>query len=249
VFQTGANQWRRFDTWPPKAIQPRDLWFQPKGGLAFQAPAEDGAAPYPSDPAHPVPFYNGITIGMAQEYMDADQRFAAQRPDVAVFRTAPLTEDLTLAGPIQADLWVSTTGTDADWVVKIIDVYPDAFRYGPAPASTGRKTGTNLMGGYEQLVRGEVMRGKFRHSFENPEPFVPGQPTEVAFALNDVCHTFAKGHRVMVQIQSSWFPLMDRNPQVFTDIYSAKAEDFQKAEQQVLFGPRYPSRLGLPVLP
>ena len=249
VFRTGANVWQRFDTWPPKAVRNADLWFQAKAGLGFQQGAEDGAAAWVSDPAHPVPFYNGINIGMAQEYMDADQRFAERRPDVTVFRTGPLEHDVTLAGPIQADLWVSTTGTDADWVIKVIDVYPDDFRYGPEPAPARRRQAPNLLGGYEQLVRGEAMRGKFRHSFAAPEPFVPGQPTEVAFTLNDVCHTFAKGHRIMVQVQSSWFPLMDRNPQVFTDIYSAGEDAFRAAEQRVLFGPRFPSRLGLPVLP
>ncbi len=239
VFQTGTNQWRTFDAWPPRQVKAVDLWFGPKETLAFAPPAQDGEARWTSDPAHPVPYYNGVTIGMAQDYMTADQRFAGRRPDVAVFRTPPLEQDVTLAGPIRADLWVTTTGTDADWVVKVIDVYPDGYT----------QEGGAAMGGYEQLVRGEAMRGKFRDSFEKPEPFVPGKPTEVAFSLNDVCHTFAKGHRIMVQIQSSWFPLMDRNPQVFVDIYHAKPTDFRPAEQRLLTGPGHPSHLGLPVLP
>jgi hypothetical protein len=186
-----------------------------------------------------VPFYDGRTTGMPLDYMVADQRFNEGRPDVVTFRSDPLDRDLSVAGPIRADLWVSTTGTDSDWVVKVIDASPREPGAGQDPDSAG----------YEQLVRGEVMRGKFRHSLSKPEPFVPGQPTEVAFGLNDVCHTFLRGHRIVVQIQSSWFPLMDRNPQVFTDIYHAEPTDFRRAEQRVLFGPAYPSRLELPVLP
>jgi len=228
VFQTGSNAWRRFASWPPPEARPVNLWFQAGARLGFKGPGPEGAAAYVSDPAHPVPFWDGVDIGMPKEYMTADQRFVDGRPDVATFSTALLEKDLPVAGPVRADLWVTTTGTDADWVVKVIDVRPD---------------------GCEQLVRGEVMRGKFRNSFERPEPFVPGQATRVAFALNDVCHTFLKGHRLMVQVQSSWFPLMDRNPQVFTDIYHAKPEDFRKAEQKILFGEKHPSRLEMGVLP
>ncbi len=239
VFQTGTNRWLAFDRWPPAEVRPTALWFQPGGRLGFAAPAEAGTVAWRSDPAHPVPYYNGITLGMAADYMTADQRFAARRPDVAVWCTAPLERDLALAGPLRAELFVSTTGTDADWVVKVIDVWPD---------DAGRPAGRNL-GGYQQLLRGEVMRGKFRNSLERPEPFRPGKPTEVAFALNDVCHTFRKGHRIMVQVQGSWFPLMDRNPQVFTDIYKAVPGDFRPAELRVHVGPGFPSRLVLPVLP
>jgi putative CocE/NonD family hydrolase len=236
MFETGAGRWRRLDAWPPEGLRPVNLYFESRARLGFDAPDQAGGDAYPSDPARPVPYLNGIAIAMAREYMTADQRFAGRRPDVLTFRTDPLPSDLTLAGPIQADLWVSTTGTDADWVVKLIDGYPDDL---PEADQAGT----------QRLVRGEVLRGKFRDSFEHPEPFVPGQPTEVSFALNDVCHTFLKGHRLMVQIQSSWFPLMDRNPQVFTDIYHAQAADFRPAEQHLYHGPRLPSHLVLPVLP
>jgi putative CocE/NonD family hydrolase len=249
VFETGGNRWRRMPEWPPPQVQPTSLWFQAGSALGWQAPAEPGADSYISDPARPVPYYNGVHIGMAPEYMAADQRFAGRRPDVLVYRSPPLQSDLTLAGPIQADLWVSTSGSDADWVVKVIDVYPDDFPDPEPKPRVRRQAPVNPMGGYEQLVRGEVMRGKFRNSLERPEPFQPGTPTRVRFGLNDVCHTFLKGHRLMVQVQSSWFPLMDRNPQVFTDIYHAREADFQKAEQRLLRGPDFPSRLVLPVLP
>jgi putative CocE/NonD family hydrolase len=159
--------------------------------------------------------------------MVADQRFAARRTDVLTYVTEVLTEDVTVAGPIEADLHVSTTGTDSDWVVKLIDVYPDDY---PDPDPNPRQL---KMGGFHQLVRGDVMRGKFRDSYEKPQPFEPGKPTKVRFALNDSYHTFRTGHRIMVQVQSSWFPLVDRNPQTFVDIYSAKPEDFRKATQRV----------------
>ena len=248
VFETGSNQWRRYPAWPPAEVQPTELFFQARSGLAWTAPDTGGSDAYLSDPARPVPYYNGITIGMNPEYMTADQRFATRRPDVLVFETAVLAEDLHLAGPIQARLWVSTTGTDADWVVKLIDVYPDDFPDPEPKPSLHHRAPVNPMGGYEQLLRGDAMRGKFRHSLEHPEPFVPGAPTLVTFTLNDVCHSFLKGHRLMVQVQSSWFPLMDRNPQVFTDIYHAKDEDFRKAEQRVYHGGEHASSLVLPVL-
>jgi len=235
LFETGTGRWRQLDAWPPRNLRPVNLYFESRAGLGFAPPDQAGADAYPSDPARPVPYLNRIAIGMAREYMTADQRFAGRRPDVLTYRTDPLPSDLTLAGPIQADLWVSTTGTDSDWVVKVIDGYPDGQDEPDA--------------GAQRLVRGEVMRGKFRDSFSHPAPFVPGRPTEVRFALNDVFHTFRQGHRLMVQVQSSWFPLMDRNPQVFTDIYHAKASDFHKAEQHLFHGPEQASHLVLPVLP
>jgi putative CocE/NonD family hydrolase len=249
VFETGKNQWRSFEAWPPKAARGLDLYPGPAGSLTFEAPRAKGYEEWVSDPARPVPFWNGIDIGMPKDYMAADQRFAATRPDVAVFRTDVLDADLTLAGPVEARLQVSTTGTDSDWVVKLIDVYPDDFPDpdgGPADGRSFLEDHTR-MGGFQQLVRGEAMRGKFRNSFAAPQPFVPGRATAVDFSLNDVCHTFRKGHRIMVQIQCSWFPLMDRNPQVFTDIYAAKESDFRKATQRLHFGPGG-SKVILPVL-
>ncbi|MCW5552949.1 MAG: CocE/NonD family hydrolase, partial [Verrucomicrobiae bacterium] len=165
------------------------------------------------------------------------------RTDVLVYETEPLEEDLTLAGPIAVTLQVSTTGTDADWIVKLIDVYPGDFpNPDPNPADV-------KLGGYQQLVRGDVFRGKFRNSFEHPEPFVPGQLAEIEFTMPDVCHTFRSGHRVMVQVQSSWFPLVDRNPQTFVNIPTASAEDYRKATHRVYRAANATSSLTLPVLP
>jgi putative CocE/NonD family hydrolase len=246
VFETGTNVWRKHATWPPRTVKPRSLYFHAGGKLRDDVPPgtspENGHDEYTSDPAKPVPYLSAITLQMAKEYMTADQRFAARRPDVLVYRTPELEEDVTVAGAITADLFVSTTGTDADWVVKLIDVYPNDYPDpNPNPASV-------KMGGYQQLVRGDVMRGKFRNSFEKPEAFTPSKPTPVKFALPDVYHTFRRGHRIMVQVQSSWFPLIDRNPQQFVDIYSAKPADFRKATQHVYRTRELPSRVTIPVL-
>jgi putative CocE/NonD family hydrolase len=247
VFETGTNVWRKHDAWPPKAAQPRSLYFDAGGKLRDVIPAdsrpEDGHDEYLSDPAKPVPFIDKIAIGMSQEYMTADQRFAGRRPDVLVYQTDVLEEDTTIAGPIKVDLFVSTTGTDSDWVVKVIDVYPSDYP-DPNPNPAGVR-----MGGYQQLVRGDVMRGKFRSSFEKPEAFTPGKPTGVKFQLPDVYHTFRSGHRIMVQVQSSWFPLVDRNPQTFVDIYSAKDSDYRKATQHVYRTRELPSRVTMLVVP
>jgi putative CocE/NonD family hydrolase len=246
VFETGTNQWRKHDAWPPKNAQPKRLYFHSGSRLSFEPPAtaEPGAYDeYVSDPAKPVLYFDKVSIGMAAEYMVGDQRFAAQRPDVLVYAGDVLAEDVTLAGPIQADLYVSTSGTDADWIVKLIDGYPDDYP-DPNPNPTGVR-----MGGYQQLVRGDVMRGKFRNSLEKPEPFTPGQPTRVKLTLQDVNHTFRTGHRIMVQVQSSWFPLVDRNPQTFVDIYRAKEGDFHKATQRVYRSAELPSRIMVLVRP
>jgi putative CocE/NonD family hydrolase len=246
VFETGTNVWRKHDAWPPKATKPRSLYFHAGGKLCGERPPEarpeDGHDEYPSDPSRPVPFQEKIAIGMSPEYMTADQRFAGRRPDVLVYQTGELEEDLTVAGPVEVELFVSTTGTDSDWVVKLIDVYPNDYP-DPKPNPAGVK-----MGGYQQLVRGDVMRGKFRKSLEKPEPFSPGKPTAVRFALPDVYHTFRGGHRLMVQVQASWFPLVDRNPQRFMDIYTAKESDFRKATQRVYRTHGLPSRVTLGVL-
>ena len=244
VFETGTNLWRRMDAWPPAATVARTLYFRESGRLAFDPPTEAGDAfdEYVSDPSRPVPYIPAISFGMAQRYMVDDQRFAARRTDVVVYQTDVLEEDLTIAGPITASLTVSTTGTDADWVVKVVDVYPD--RVADEKGSTD-----NTLGGYQQLVRGDVIRGKFRNGFERPEPFTPGEPTPVEFRLEDVLHTFRRGHRVMVQVQSSWFPLIDRNPQRFMRIPEATDADFQKATHRVYRSAARPSRLTVGILP
>jgi putative CocE/NonD family hydrolase len=246
VFETGTNQWRKHDAWPPKSAKQRSLYLGQNGKLSWEKPAdetENGFDEYISDPKKPVPYLDKILIGMAGDYMVADQRLASRRPDVLVYETGVLDDDVSIAGPIKVDLHVSTTGTDSDWIVKLIDVYPDDYP-DPNPNLKGVR-----MGGYQQLVRGDVMRGKFRTSFEKPEPFAPGKPTPVSFTMQDCCHTFRTGHRIMVQIQSSWFPLVDRNPQTFVDIYQAKESDFHKATQRVYRSQKMPSRLTLSVLP
>ena len=246
VFQTGSNRWRKLDAWPPKSARPHALVLQADGKLALDAPPEavdEGFDEYPSDPSKPVPSNPDIAIGMTREYMVDDQRFAARRPDVLVYQTDPLETEITLAGPVLPDLKVSTTGTDSDWVVKLIDVYPDDFP-DPTPNPSELK-----MGGFQQLVRGDVMRGKFRESFEAPKPFEPGKPTAVRMKMNDVYHTFRPGHRIMVQVQSSWFPMVDRNPQSFVDIYQARPADFRKATQRVYRSKELPSRIEVQVEP
>lgn len=238
VFATGANEWKTFDAWPPKAAKARSLYLHADGRLGFEKPAEaDGFSEFISDPAKPVPYTQEITFGYTRDYMTEDQRFASARPDVLVYQSAVLTEDVTLAGPVKPVLHVSTTGTDADWIVKLVDVFPEDAK-DPENAPKGWHAG-----GYQMLVRGDALRGKFRDDFSNPKPYAPGAPTLTAFTLPDVFHTFRKGHRIMVQVQSSWFPLVDRNPQVFLDIPSAKASDFVKATHRVYATPALPSRL------
>ena len=243
MFETGSNQWKRYAAWPPKEAEHLNLYLHRNGKLSFEAPAEtESFDEYLSDPARPVPYADGVHQGRTREYMIDDQRFASRRPDVMVYQTDVLTEDITLAGPVIADLLVSTTGTDADYVVKVIDVFPDDYpNNSPNPRNV-------QMGGYQMLVRGEVMRGKFRNSFEKPEPFTPGQVTEVKYTLPDVAHTFKAGHRIMVQVQNSWFPLVDRNPQKFTDIYHAEEKDFQKAMHRIYHQANYPSHIKIPVI-
>lgn len=245
VFETGTHQWRRFDSWPPKQATPRTLYFHAKGALNFNAPGDgkDAFDEYVSDPAKPVPYTLEHTAGYPRGYPTHDQRFAASRPDVLVYETEPLEEDLTFAGPLQATLHVSTTGTDADWVIKLIDVYAGDF---PDPKPNPAYV---AMGGYQQLVRGDVFRGKFRNSFEKPEPFKPGELAKIEFAIPDICHTFRRGHRVMVHMQSTWFPLVDRNPQTFVNIPTAKPEDFQKATHRLHRGGKAASSLTVRVLP
>jgi putative CocE/NonD family hydrolase len=245
VFETGRNEWHQLDRWPPRNGTKQTFYFQSGGRLATAPPSADGEEfdEYVSDPAKPVPYVPWITTQMSREYMTADQRFAARRTDVLVYETEPLEADVTIAGPLAASLYVSTTGTDSDWVVKLIDVYP-----GDAPDPNPNPTGVR-MGGYQQLVRGEPFRGKFRKSYETPVPFQPGKPDKVEFQLPDVFQTFRRGHRIMVQVQSSWFPLVDRNPQKFVKIDEAKPSDFQKATQRVYRSAKLPSGLTVNVLP
>jgi hypothetical protein len=252
VFQTGMNQWRRFDSWPPAAARPTDLFLEAKGKLSWRQPSEEGYEEYLSDPNKPVPYIGRIASRVLSSYMTEDQRFAATRPDVLVFRTDVLDHDVTVFGPIHVDVKVSTTGTDSDFDVKLIDVYPGDFpdydnptaAPGSSPAAVPAQSAVP-MGGYQQLIRGEPFRGKFRKSFEKPVPFEQGKPDRIMFDLPDIAHTFRQGHRIMVQIQSSWFPLTDRNPQKFVDIPMARPTDFVKATQRVYFGGPDGSRIQL----
>ncbi len=244
TFQTGVNQWKTYKQWPPKEAEDKNLYFLPGGKLSFDAPknADDSNDAFISDPNKPVPFTNDITMDMKREYMTGDQRFAERRPDVLTYQTDVLDKDVTLAGNIWANLKVSTTGTDADWVVKVIDVYPDSAK------NSQFSNKETMMSHYEQMVRSEAMRGKFRNGFDKPAPFVPGQVTPVNFELQDVLHTFKKGHRIMVQVQSTWFPLIDRNPQVFENIMKAKDSDFKKATNKVYTSKAHPSYLKVRVM-
>ena len=259
VFETGTNVWRRYSAWPPKDAVTRTLYLQPNGALSFDPPASDSSPfdEYISDPAKPVPFVNYAAKDVPQEYMVSDQRFADSRTDVLVYSTPVLQEDVTVVGPLSPKLFVSTTGTDSDWDVKLIDVYPtdypDSKVDGQKPEDHNKPRTdvgppTFAMGGYQQLVRGEPFRGKFRHSFEKPEPFTPGKVEEVGFNMQDINHTFRRGHRIMVQIQSSWFPLTDRNPQTFVNIPDAKPSDFVKATERVYHSKAEPSGIVVQVL-
>lgn len=244
VFETGTDLWRRFDAWPPKQVKSRKLFFRAYGALAEDSPEESAEAwdEFVSDPAKPVPYTLEPSTTYPRSYPVHDQRFAATRPDVLVYETAPLENDLTLAGPLHASLYVSTTGTDADFVVKLVDVHAGDF---PDPNPNPARV---RMGGYQQLVRGDVFRAKFRNSFEKPEALVPGERARVEFTLQDVLHTFRRGHRVMVQVQSTWFPLVDRNPQTFVNVPTAKPEDFRKATHRVYRSAEAPSSLTVLVL-
>ncbi len=247
TFRTGSNVWVNYDEWPPKNVEKRTLYMAPDNKLSWDKPAgkKNLFDEYLSDPGKPVPytskFYDSQQMYF-RPYMSDDQRFASSRPDVLVYETELLENDVTVSGPILADFFVSTTGTDADWVVKVIDVYPDSTK-NPNPNPNNIE-----MGGYQRLIRYEIMRGKFRNSYEKPQPFVPNKVAEVKINLNDVDHTFLRGHKIMVQVQSSFFPFFDRNPQKFVDIYSAKEGDFQKAFNRVYFSEKFPSKITFGVL-
>jgi uncharacterized protein len=250
IFFTGQNQWHTFNNWPPEAKADKPLFLHTNGTLGWDAPAEDdskGFKQYTSDPSKPVPYTEAVHIHRTREFMDDDQRFASRRPDVLVYQTDTLKEDLTLAGTVTADLFAALTTTDADFVVKLIDVFPDNFTWNDS--TYGQGNGKNYpMGGYQMLVRGDIMRGRYRKSFEHPEAFKPGQVAEIKYALNDVAHTFKKGHSIMIQIQSTWFPLADRNPQQYTDIYSCNVSEFTPALISIYSSKEHPSCVVLPVL-
>jgi putative CocE/NonD family hydrolase len=256
IFFTGENNWKQLANWPPQNVEYKSLYITNDGKLSFEnmAPNAKVADPkkakasyseYISDPAHPVPYTEDVHEGRTREYMTDDQRFASRRPDVLSFQTDLLSEDLTIAGPVIANLITSISTTDADFVVKVIDVFPDDFEYAATMKGIGKEY---PMGGYQMMVRGEIMRGKFRNSFENPEPFVANKITTVKYELPDIAHTFKKGHRLMIQIQSTWFPLSDRNPQKFTNIYSANNNDFQKATIRIFHDAVNQTKFIVPVL-
>lgn len=250
IFFSGSNQWKKFEQWPPAAKTDRPIFLQDNGRLSWNKPAASSAyTEYVSDPSKPVPYTEDVHLDRTIAYMTDDQRFASRRTDVISFQTDVLTEDLTLAGTVVADLFANLSTSDADFVVKLIDVFPDDFHYaGSNPISGRRGVGDYPMSGYQMLVRGEIMRGKYRKSFEFPEPFKPGKTEKVRFELPDVAHTFQKGHRLMIQIQSSWFPLADRNPQQFLNIYDANASDFIKSTIRIHHDAQNSSAVILPVI-
>jgi putative CocE/NonD family hydrolase len=253
MFETGANRWRQFDAWPPRIAVAKAIYLRENGRLDF-APTNDRSAElydeYLSDPKRPVPYTPIMTTDMDPLYMARDQRFVRRRPDVLDYESDVLTEDLTIAGPIVPKLFVSTTGTDADWIVKLIDVNPESPpSYDPSAQAVIFLPKNRSTAGFEQLVRGDVIRAKFRNSLENPQPMTPGEITPVEFTMDDVLHTFKKGHRIKVQIQSTWFPLVDLNPQKFVNIYEATETDFGRAVQKVYRSAANPSQIAVRVLP
>ena len=246
IFFTGENSWKKLSKWPPENVETKILYINENNKLSFIKPEQKASfTAYISDPAHPVPYTEDVHNHRTREYMTDDQRFASRRPDVICFQMDELKEDITVAGPVIADLVTGISTTDADFVVKLIDVFPDDFEY---PSNTKGNGKDYPMGGYQMLVRGEIMRGKFRNSFEKPEAFKPNEPTHVKFELPDIAHTFKKGHRIMIQIQSTWFPLADRNPQKFMDIYKASDADFQKATIKIYHDAINQTKFILPVI-
>lgn len=247
VYDTGIEQWKSYSAWPPENSVKKQIWMNEEGTLTWNAPAKSNNPfdEYISDPDRPVPYtapFLSARTFYNRQYLSEDQRFASTRPDVLIYKGEVLQDAITVTGAVEVELFVSTSGTDADWVVKLIDQFPD----------TADQRGVDQrdieVGGYQMLVRGDIFRGKYRNSYEHPEPFVPGEVTRVSFTLPDINHTFLKGHQIMVQIQSSWFPLFDRNPQTFTNIYECDEDAFQKATQRVYHSAVYPTNLMLPVL-
>jgi putative CocE/NonD family hydrolase len=260
LFDTGSHVWKTFDSYEPTNGTDTALYLTADGGLSFEMPKTGGAEEYISDPMNPVPYTQKITTGYPRDFMTEDQRFVSTRPDVLVFQTEPLTEEITVAGDIKPYLFVSSSGTDSDFIVKLIDVFPDDFNY----PETGKKLPNGQPerikppensawsvfqpGGYQMLLRGEPMPARFRNSFEKPEPLKPNEAAKIEFTMPGVAHTFKKGHRIMVQIQSTWFPLVARNPQKYMENYKlATGADFQKATQRVYYGGKTGSMIVLPV--
>ena len=255
VFETGTNVWKTYDSWPPKQAVARSLYLNADGKLSWSPPSEKGDVydSYVDDPAHPVPYTTEKRPTQGFLWMVEDQWFASVRPDVLTYQTEPLTENVTISGPILAKMRVATSGTDSDFIVKLIDVFPDDVQQAGAPVDAGRGGrgggGDQRMRNYQMLVGAEVFRAKYRNSYTKPEPMVPNQVTKIEWDLRDKNHTFQKGHRIMVQVQSSWFPVIDRNPHQFMDIYKAKPSDFRKATQRVYRSASQPSHLELLILP
>ena len=248
MFYTGSNEWRQYDSWALAEEQPTPIYLHADGNLSFEAPEEtDSHTDYTSDPKSPVPYTAAVQGRRNREYMAEDQRFASYRPDVISFKTEALEDTLVLAGPVDVELEVALSTTDADFVVKLIDVFPDGFMY-PREISESLPDRTYPMGGYQMLVRGDIMRGKYRESFEKPVAFTPGEVTTVKFRLPDVAHKFLPGHKIMVQVQSSWFPLADMNPQTFTNIYLATEEDFVPCDVKIYHDKEHASKVILPVI-
>ena len=250
VFVTGANEWKTFSQWPPAGKEDISMYLQPGGKLSATKPAAANSfSGYTSDPAKPVPYQEDVHFNRSRTYMSDDQRFASRRPDVLVFKTDTLTEDVTITGNVIADIMTSISTTDADFVVKVIDEFPDYSGYNKVDiyAETD-PVNPYPMEGYQMLVRAEIFRGRYRSSYENPSPFTPGKIEQVKFELPSLAHQFKKGHRIMVQVQSSWFPLVDRNPQQFVDIYHCDEKDFIKSDIKIYHDAQNASRIILPVL-
>jgi uncharacterized protein len=251
VFESGTNVWKTYDSWPPKQATSKSLYMHAGGKLDWSPPRETAADAFDSyvdDPAHPVPYTNEKRPTQGFLWMVEDQWFASTRPDVLTYQTEPLTENVTISGPILAKMRVATSGTDSDFIVKIIDVFPDALPNDSATTGPGAAR-DQRMRNYQMLVGAEVIRAKYRKSLTNPEPMAPNQVTPLEWDLRDKNHTFQKGHRIMVQVQSSWFPLIDRNPHQFMDIYKAKPSDFRKATHRVYHSASQASHLELKVMP
>jgi uncharacterized protein len=244
IFVTGSNEWKTYSTWPPRNLKKTNYYLGSNGNLSTKAPSDlNGADEFQSDPTNPVPYTNGKFKFRNNQYLVEDQRFASSRPDVLVYQTDTIQADLLVTGSIKANLFLTTTGTDLDIIIKIIDVQPER------ESGSNNTASPDTRGGFQRLVRADVFRGKFRNGYEKPEPFKPGEIANISFELNDIAHKFKKGHRIMVQIQSSWFPLVDINPQTFTDIPKASESDFQKASVRIFRSKSNPSSIELPLQP